>query len=138
MNLKTQHPLLLVTEVVTFGVIVYSSNGNAAQAAGHALAKGLRGFIVSSLPAGTGVSEVTVVNHGQYEPRDRAEPLPEPPRRVSVTQAAWNDLLAELSNWNDIDQPAKHLPPEEVLAQVERLLCAMRRTGQVPLLRGQS
>lgn len=59
--LKERHPTLMVPHVFTFGVVLYT-NGPAPVWRAEAL----RETLISCLPPGTGVGEVTLTNHGAY------------------------------------------------------------------------
>lgn len=61
-DLKTQHPLLMVPHVLTFGVVIYS-NGPRPVIDSEAL----RAELIRQCAPGDGVSAVSVVSHGVYE-----------------------------------------------------------------------
>ena len=70
-KLQTQHPLLMVTEVVSLSVVLYWE-GRSGNERPVLRPEQLRAALVGMLPAGTGVGSVTVNMHGQYEEPPRA------------------------------------------------------------------
>lgn len=68
-TLKERHPMLMVPEVFTFGVVIYT-NGGSDRA--RLPAEAIRSAIVAALPPGTGVGPVTATNHGVYTDRQGA------------------------------------------------------------------
>lgn len=66
-QLKTQHPLLMVPEVISFSVVVYHNGKRPV----FELEK-LRQALIEQLPNECGVSAMTCTLHGQPEPRDSA------------------------------------------------------------------
>lgn len=63
-KLETQHPLLMVPEVITFSVVVYTNGNNALL--GVDLGKVVEGALTQVLPRGTGVGSVSTCRHGVY------------------------------------------------------------------------
>lgn len=60
-ELKERHPGLMVPNVITFGVVIYTNGG-----ALHAPCEAIRKAIIDALPPGTGVGQVTATQHGVY------------------------------------------------------------------------
>ena len=71
-NLKTMHPMLMVTEVVTASVVIYHNASSDRRPINGSLSEAIRLAIIESLPRGDGVGPVQVVFHGQYEPEHHA------------------------------------------------------------------
>lgn len=71
MQLKTTHPLLMVTEVVSFSVVLYWT-GRCGKEKPIIRNEALRDAIIAMLPPGTGVGDVSQVTHGQYAEPPRA------------------------------------------------------------------
>lgn len=65
-QLKTQHPLLMVPEVISFSVVVYH-NGKKPTFDLELI----RGALIRQLPDDCGISAMTCTLHGQPEPLDR-------------------------------------------------------------------
>lgn len=88
-SIKTTHPILMVSEVVSFSVVIYHNADRP-----KLDAELLRQSLISQLPAGAGVGPVVVTMHGQYEPeREQAAPALFPPPAPGVfitpTRANW-------------------------------------------------
>jgi hypothetical protein len=67
MQLKTNHPVLMVPHVVSLGVVVYT-NGNLPPLNPEVI----RQCIASQLPAGCGVSSIQLNIHGVYDGKQGA------------------------------------------------------------------
>ena len=65
-QIKTSHPLLMVTEVVSFSVVLYWTGTNGAQKPTISN-ESLRQALIGMLPPGTRVGDVSQVRHGQYQ-----------------------------------------------------------------------
>lgn len=63
-KLQTSHPLLMVTEVVSFSVVLYWTGTKGAEKPVINNAA-LRNKLIEMLPPGTGVGDVSQVSHGQ-------------------------------------------------------------------------
>lgn len=61
-KLTTQHPMLMVPNIVSMSVVVYTNGGRL-----HIDPEAVRKALIDSLPAGTGVSSVSCMQHGVYE-----------------------------------------------------------------------
>jgi hypothetical protein len=61
--LKESHPMLMVQNVLTFGVVI-ATNGQPFRVPIEEMRKAL----VQNLPAGTGVGQMTCTDHGPYLP----------------------------------------------------------------------
>lgn len=71
-QLQTQHPLLMVTEVISLSVVLYWPGGNPKVERPILNSERLRAALIEMLPPGTGIGSVTVNMHGQYEEPPRA------------------------------------------------------------------
>ena len=69
--LETHHPLLMVPHVYTLGVVIYT-NGDMPAHQSFPSPDVIRDAIARSLPVGTGVGAVTVMNHGVYDGKQGA------------------------------------------------------------------
>lgn len=65
-TLKTNHPLLMVTEVVSFSVVLYWTGTKGADKP-IINSEVLRNKLIEMLPPGTGVGDVSQVSHGQFK-----------------------------------------------------------------------
>lgn len=61
-QLQTQHPLLMVTEVLSFSVIVYHNGSTPTFSVEQ-----IRQALIQQLPTDCGVSSMTCTLHGQYD-----------------------------------------------------------------------
>lgn len=94
-SIKTTHPILMVSEVVSFSVVIYHNADRP-----KLDAELLRQSLISQLPAGAGVGPVVVTMHGQYEPaKDMPVLFPPPGPGVFITssRASWVGKKLKLS-----------------------------------------
>lgn len=86
-SIKTTHPTLMVSEVVSFSVVIYHTGGRP-----KLDAELLRRSVIRQLPDGTGVGPLVVTMHGQYVPlQDLPEAVIPAPFDVFATasRARW-------------------------------------------------